>query len=53
MMAGVGTTNVFEWGKLRPMNQVTAPILISNAFMEPQVCCDVKFASMDKSFMIF
>ena len=41
MMAGVRITNVFEWDKLRPMNQVIYPILISNAFMEPLVCCDI------------
>jgi hypothetical protein len=53
MMAGVRNTNVFEWDKLRQMNQVTAPLSISNALVELLVCCDVKLASIAKSFKIF
>jgi hypothetical protein len=35
------------------MNQIIAPVLISNAFVELLICCDVKFASMDKSLTSF
>ena len=52
-MAAVRTTNVFHWDRLRHMNQITAPVLINNIFVELLVCYDVKLASVAKSFVIF